>query len=762
MAQVDDREERDTSPGAAQEILPDVNSRYLAAALEWLNLRLRRLAGAGAAAAVDRQTPGTSGSVVQSLFSARRGEKEPVRQPAASGEASAGAVAQAEQRMLALEGLTPPPALVMLAKRFGLTRFERSLLLLCAAIELDPHTAALCGRINGDALRSYPTFALAMALFDDPHWDAISPERPLRYWQMIEINQPGGQPLTTSAVRADECILNFLKGLNYLDDRLSPLVIPLEAYGGTLPASQQSAVDFILSTVDRALPFQALPVIQLLGSSPESKRLVAQRAAGGLGLHAYRLPAEMLPAHAGEMDTLIRLWRRESALLPLVLYLEAPGPERGERGDELAERLTRFLSRSPGLYFLDTRESWPGLGRSSYAVEVEKPLAAEQAAAWAAALGERAGQSPALLSAQFHLNLAEIEEIASHALAAASAHEDGVHEDAAGEAPEQHARLTLHDRLWQGCLDHTRPQLEQLAQRIDARATWKDIVLPPQEEALLREIAGQVGLRARVYDDWGFREKMNRGLGISALFAGPSGTGKTMAAEVIANDLRLHLYRIDLSAVVSKYIGETEKNLRRLFDAAEDSGAILFFDEADALFGKRSEVKDSHDRYANIEINYLLQRMEAYRGLAILATNMKSALDSAFLRRLRFIVNFPFPAAAQRKEIWRRAFPGAVPVAEDGWGRLDFDRLAQLNLTGGSIHNIALNAAFLAARQAQEPRELTMALVLQAAQNEFRKLGLAVNEVDFRLPPKPRPLIEAGSSTAPEAAPSGVLNGGGR
>jgi SpoVK/Ycf46/Vps4 family AAA+-type ATPase len=227
-----------------------------------------------------------------------------------------------------------------------------------------------------------------------------------------------------------------------------------------------------------------------------------------------------------------------------------------------------------------------------------------------------------------------------------------------------------------------------------------------------------------VYDEWGFRQKMNRGLGISALFAGASGTGKTMAAEVIANDLRLNLYRIDLSAVVSKYIGETEKNLRQLFDAAEDGGAILFFDEADALFGKRSEIKDSHDRYANIEINYLLQRMEAYRGLAVLATNMKSALDQAFLRRLRFIVNFPFPGAEDRKRIWRKVFPAETPIE-----RLDYDRLARLNLTGGSIHNIALNAAFLAA---QAGGAVTMPLVLAAARTEFRKLERPINEADLR------------------------------
>ena len=280
----------------------------------------------------------------------------------------------------------------------------------------------------------------------------------------------------------------------------------------------------------------------------------------------------------------------------------------------------------------------------------------------------------------------------------------------------------MRGRLWDACRAWTRTRLDALAQRLDPRATWDDLVLPDVERITLQQVADQVRRRGTVYDAWGFRRRMARGLGISVLFAGESGTGKTMAAEVLAHDLRLDLYRIDLSAVVSKYIGETEKNLRRLFDAAEHGGAILFFDEADALFGKRSEVKDSHDRYANIEISYLLQRMESYRGLAILATNMKGALDPAFLRRLRFVINFPFPGVAERGAMWQRAFPSETPTAG-----LDPDRLARLALTGGSIQNIALNASFLAAG-AGSP--VTMRLVLEAARAEFRKLERP-DEADF-------------------------------
>jgi SpoVK/Ycf46/Vps4 family AAA+-type ATPase len=281
------------------------------------------------------------------------------------------------------------------------------------------------------------------------------------------------------------------------------------------------------------------------------------------------------------------------------------------------------------------------------------------------------------------------------------------------------------DDLWQACRAQAGWHLEELAQRLVPCYAWEDIVLPADVLRQLHEIAAQVMYRAQVYETWGFGAKLNRGRGISALFAGPSGTGKTMAAEVLADYLRLDLYRVDLAGVVSKYIGETEKNLRRVFDAAEQSGSILFFDEADALFGKRTEVKDSHDRYANIEINYLLQRMEDYRGLAILATNMKSHLDQAFLRRLRFIVNLPFPDADLRRQIWQKAFPAGAPIKG-----LDYTALARLEIPGGNIKNIALNAAFLAA-ETKSP--ICMGHVLHAARREYAKMDKLISTLEFGL-----------------------------
>jgi SpoVK/Ycf46/Vps4 family AAA+-type ATPase len=264
--------------------------------------------------------------------------------------------------------------------------------------------------------------------------------------------------------------------------------------------------------------------------------------------------------------------------------------------------------------------------------------------------------------------------------------------------------------------------LDDLGRRTTPLAGWDDLVLPAAQRAVLSEIVAHVRRRSTVHDDWGFEDVLRRGLGVTALFAGGSGTGKTLAAEVLANELGLDLFVIDLSQVVNKYIGETEKNLRRVFDAAERGGAVLLFDEADALFGKRSEVKDSHDRYANIEVSYLLMRMEAYRGLAILTSNMKKSMDSAFLRRLRFVVDFPFPDASERAEIWRRVIPDRAPA--EG---LDTERLAQLTVSGGSIRNIALSAAFLAA---DEGASLQMRHLLAATRTEYLKLERSVTSAE--------------------------------
>ncbi len=674
------------------------NDKHWAATIAWIRLRLQQIAPPPVPPKQDE--PETS-----SGWFKRNQPTGNKMLPAPAAVPTDEEVGLARQEMIKREEQDPPPALNLLANYLDLSKFDRNVLALCTAMELDTRIASLCARAQDDLNKPYPTFALAFALFDDPDWNALSPHAPLRHWRLLEINQPGTQPLTSASLGVDERIFNYLKGLNYLDDRLTPLLDPMGVrhLDETLPPSQQRNVDSIIERLKHSNGLERVPVVELRGHDAASKRLIAGHVASTLGLNLHAIDLKILPSQTGDFDTFTRLWQRESLLMPLALYIDIGGA-----GDLEKTQLKRFLERSSGVVFVDLEDAKTETVRNRFSVEIIKPTPEEQERLWTEALQGQVNDQPQRLAEQFSFSHSEIKRLAEVALDEPSENEPALNKD-----------------LWQACRIAARAGMEQLAQRVDAKAHWKQLVLPREQISLLTQITDQVVQRNRVYHDWGFRETMNRGLGVNALFAGDSGTGKTMAAEVIANELRLDLFRIDLSAVVSKYIGETEKNLRKLFDAAEDSGAILFFDEADALFGKRSEVKDSHDRYANIEINYLLQRMEGYRGLAILATNMKSALDKAFVRRLRFIVDFPFPGVEGRKEIWRKVFPPNTPVDD----HLDLSRLAKFNLTGGNIHNVALNAAFLAA---QEDDAITMPLLLNAVRTEFKKLERPAKESDFR------------------------------
>jgi hypothetical protein len=395
---------------------------------------------------------------------------------------------------------------------------------------------------------------------------------------------------------------------------------------------------------------------------------------------------------------LARQWSREARLGEAGLCVQLADAAE-------ARPLLALLMRIEAPVLVEADESAAPEGLAAVRVALPSSSAAERRAVWADSIGPLAARMNGALDAisdQFNLDTAAI-----HSAAAALALHDA---DAAGATDD----AGLGRAAWRIGRSHARRSLEQLARRIDPKADWDSLVLPEAQTHTLQQIATHVRHRITVLERWGFATRYSRGLGLTALFAGTSGTGKTMAAEVLAHTLDLDLFQIDLAGLVSKYIGETEKNLRRVFDAAEDSGAILLFDEADALFGKRSEVKDSHDRYANLEVSYLLQRMEAYRGLAILTTNMRHAIDTAFLRRLRFMVEFPFPDVAERARIWQRVFPPDTPQAG-----LDPARLAQLGVTGGVIRNIAMHAAFLAA-EAGEP--VSMSHLLAAARTEYAKL----------------------------------------
>ncbi len=592
-------------------------------------------------------------------------------------------------------GALPGPAAIdTLSELFGLSAFERDLLLLCAAVEMDVELAALCAQAQPVTPQPRASFGLALACLPDPHWSALSPTAPLRRWRLIELES--GHGLTTAPLRIDERVLHYLAGINDLDPRLRPLLRPLPP-PRLLAPTQRDQVTELVDLIRTEPP--PLPVIQLAGDDPEGQQDVAAATLDRLGAHLYRLDARDLPEAPAELDALLTLWWREAALLDAALLVDA------HPGEGAAQRL---LDRCDGLVFVTAADPLRG-ARNDRVLRIDRPAASEQRALWEAALGTNAARLNGALdgvAAQFRLSARQI-QVAGERL-----------------GPSLATRSAPDDTLWQTCRGLERTRLDALAQRIEPAAGWDDLVLPEPQHATLREIAAHVRHRLRVYDDWGFAHQGRRGLGISALFAGESGTGKTLAAEVLARELKLDLYRIDLAAVVSKYIGETEKNLGRVFAAAEDSGVILLFDEADALFGKRSEVRDSHDRYANQEVSYLLQRMESYRGLAILTTNQRAALDPAFLRRIRFVVQFPFPDATLREQIWRRVFPAATPLCQ-----VDPARLAQLQLAGGNIRNIALNAAFLAAA---EDTAVDMSHLLRAAHREANKRERPLADAETR------------------------------
>ena len=606
----------------------------------------------------------------------------------------------------AAQQLDKPSTLEQLCNTFDLSTFERDILVLCAGMELDASIAPLCSLAQGDAQKPFPTLSLALSVFPDAHWSALTPRAPLRRWRLIELGK--GLGLMLRPVQVNERILHYLAGIHHLDEQLVGLVEEI-ATAATLVSSHQALARQLADAWAQASEQPTLPILQLAGDTPACQQEIACSVCRELNLKLHRLSAQDIPANAKDLAQLLKLWEREAILSSSALLLDCTEANLDKHGEAIARLLEQI--RSPLLVM--TRDRLPCRKRVILNIDVSKPSHPEQQRLWERNLQRLAPEFASVippLVTQFNLSRLDIEAVCSGVLSRVDI-----------------TALTanaLQAQLWEGCRLQARPQMDDLAQRITGNATWEDLVLPETQLQTLRTITAQVRQRVKVYEQWGFSQKNGRGLGISALFAGPSGTGKTTAAEILANELNLDLYRIDLSAVVSKYIGETEKNLRRVFDAAEGGGAVLLFDEADALFGKRSDVKDSHDRHANIEVSYLLQRMEAYQGLAILTTNMKGALDSAFMRRIRFVVQFTFPDVNQRAEIWRRIFPPETPTQD-----LSVERLARLQVAGGNIRNIALNAAFLAA-DADEP--VRMQHLLIAARSEYSKLEKSLTDQEIK------------------------------
>ena len=593
----------------------------------------------------------------------------------------------------------PPPALDALCGALTLSAFERDVLLMCAGVELDSTWSRLIARAQGDDRQTAPTFGLALAALPGAHWSALAPNRSLRFWRLVEADAHAS--LTTAALRIDEAILHGLAGVPVMD---AFLLTHLHPIGGTteLFASHVEPMTDIVQLWRGHERTGASPIIELVGRHPTDAEAVAGAACAELRLGLFSIDSADIPTALHDREWLARIWQREAWLhrMALLVRVDARG----------AAAAASFVASLAGYVFVTGEFARSDGGRAFARVTVDSAPPAVREARWRAVLGPAASRAEDIIgsvAAEFDFSASDIDATARQVRA----------------DDDQDAAAPLDRALWRAAQSASRVRLEGLAQRIEPRAGWAALVLPAPHLETLRLVAAHLRHRGRVYDDWGFAEDSTRGLGITALFSGTSGTGKTLAAEVLARELSYELYRIDLSQVVSKYIGETEKNLKRLFDAAEAGGTILLFDEADALFGRRSEVRDSHDRYANLEISYLLQRMEAFRGLAILTTNMKNSLDPAFLRRLRFVVQFPFPDGAQRAEIWRRVFPQDTPI--DG---LDIARLARLNVAGGNIRNIALNAAFLAAETGEPVR---MAHVLRAARSEYAKLERALTDAEI-------------------------------
>ncbi|WP_262700258.1 MULTISPECIES: ATP-binding protein [Streptomyces] len=587
-----------------------------------------------------------------------------------------------------------PAALDALVACFGLSAFERQLVVLAAAAELDPTAAARCAAASGDPARAYPTFSLALAALDEPHWSALTPVSPLRRWRLVDLDDE--TRLTTSRLRIDERVLHFLAGSPYLDARLHGLLRRARP-PRTLPPSYERAADQVAAGWNESRPEAPLRV-ELVGGDLTTRTDIAAEAARRSGLALYVMASDDVPTDAAERDRLARLWQREAVLLPAALLLEV-----GEVDREQTAATDAFIEGA-AVPLVVSSEDPRRTGRPrGERVAVPGLDDSEQLALWADAFSG----IPRMAEAHLRSLVAQF-QLPPHIIRSAAA---AVRRDLPDADMDE---LDPAELAWRAGLVEARIGLDELGRRIEPQAAWDDLVLADHQARILREIVAHVRQRATVHQEWGFAATLRRGLGVTALFAGGSGTGKTLAAEVMAKELGLDLFIIDLSQVVSKYIGETEKNLRKVFDAAERGGALLLFDEADALFGKRSEVKDSHDRYANLEVSYLLMRMEAYRGLAILTTNMKKALDPAFMRRIRFVVDFPFPGEGERAEIWRRVLPARAPMKD-----IDPERLAQLTVAGGSIRNIALSGAFLAA---EEGDRLQMRHMLAAARTEYQKL----------------------------------------
>ncbi|MDQ6783002.1 MAG: ATP-binding protein [Actinomycetota bacterium] len=605
-----------------------------------------------------------------------------------------------EEEADAFEAAGTPIRLRALARTADLSELEVDLLLLALAPDLDSRFERLYGYLNDDVTRRRATIGLGLELCGASPWLAeargrLAAEAPLLRADLLLVEETE-RPYLSRSLRVPDRVAAHLLG----DDRPDPAVAELLRPDVGLP-THAGVAPLAAAVSDGA---RLVYLRERAGSSTPALAAAALREAGR---RALVIDLDHVGS-AADIPAVAKLIGRE-ALLTGAGVVAGPLEAVLERG----AGAVRALADLPGPVLLHGRAGW----EPSWSRRV--PLAVETTAA---TTNERLGQWEASLGPMAPSDLAGADVTSQFLLSA-----DQVARAAA--AARLQASFTGQDvnvgHLRAGARAQNGAGLERLARRIQPGVGWDDLVLAPTTEDSLRELAARARRRDLVLDEWGMRPGGGRGRGITILFAGDSGTGKTMSAEVVAHDLGLDLYTVNLATVVDKYVGETEKNLERIFTEADGVNAVLLFDEADALFGKRSEVKDANDRYANIEVAYLLQRMETFDGLAILATNLRANVDDAFARRLDMVVDFPVPDAAQRLALWDRCLASGVPRGAD----LDLTFCAQaFELSGGNIRSIAITAAYLAA---DSGRPVSMTDLIQAIQREYRKLGRLVVASEF-------------------------------
>ena len=625
--------------------------------------------------------------------------------------------------------------LPQLSHLFRLSPFEENIILICFASELDRKYKKLYAYLQDDITRKQPSVDLILNLLCSTREEMIGarpcflPEAFLfksQILKFVEDPQNPQLPLLSRILKLDDRIVNFLMEVSTLDQRIelfSKLVYP-EASPNKVPLTLELKSRLFALTQNhlRKLKGDSNKLIYyFMGPYGSGKQSLAECICHELKVHLVISDMEKLLSRELPFEDIMRLVFREALLQPAAIYLK-----NFHRLLEEEKYLTHLkilasaIKEFSWLTFLAGEKNWEpaGLFNRNTFLKINFPNPDYDA---------RTELWKVLTDGNFRFtNEVDFEELATKFQFTQGQIKDALAsaQNLARLRQPGHSVITMQE-LYQGCRAQCNQKLGKLARKITPKYTWEDIVLPKDIMQQLHAICDQVKYRYRVYGEWGFGRKLSLGKGLNALFSGPSGTGKTMAAEIIANGLELDLYKIDLSSVVSKYIGETEKNLSKIFYEAESSNAILFFDEADALFGKRSEVKDAHDRYANIEIGYLLQKMEEYEGISILATNLKKNMDDAFMRRLHFLVEFPFPDENYRYRIWKTIFPEDTPVSKD----MDFEFLStHFKIAGGNIRNIAVNAAFFAAGNSGA---VNMEHILQATKQEYQKIGRPYVKSDF-------------------------------